>query len=110
MGQEPQGWRVNEETEKGKKMKSEVIPSALMRSIVKRGSGKKRVESVKTNSKQIKPKEKCCCICGFKGTIDYHHDGTVSKVETYPLCPNHHALISRGKTTLAELLAKKNRG
>jgi hypothetical protein len=74
-------------------MKSEVIPSSLMRSIAKRASGKKRVEPINTKYKQNKPKEKCCCICGFKGTIDYHHDRTVSKVETYPLCPNHHALI-----------------
>jgi len=33
-----------------------------------------------------------CIVCGFSETIDLHHEGR----KTYVLCPNHHALITRG--------------
>lgn len=37
-----------------------------------------------------------CLVCGFKETIDLHHEGD----STYYLCPNHHALITRGIKTI----------
>jgi hypothetical protein len=46
----------------------------------------------------LKPKP--CKICGYDLTTDVHHEGH----KTYVLCPNHHALITRGIQTLKELL------
>lgn len=44
-----------------------------------------------------------CIICGFEGAIDIHHsaDGKV-----YPLCPNHHAIITRKLDTFENLIEK----
>ena len=39
-----------------------------------------------------------CQICGFNETTDVHHENK----ETYILCPNHHALISRGIMKISE--------
>jgi len=47
-------------------------------------------------------KNKGCAICGWKETIDIHHDSR----GVYVLCPNHHALITRGISTIEELLKK----
>ena len=47
-----------------------------------------------------------CIICGYKLTTDTHHEGG----KTYKLCPNHHALISRGIKTLDELMMDKAYG
>jgi len=40
-----------------------------------------------------------CQICGFNFVVDVHHEGT----KTYWLCPNHHAMITRGFCTINEL-------
>lgn len=45
-----------------------------------------------------------CQVCGFIGVSDIHHE--MGKI--YKLCPNHHALITRGIKTLFEVLAEKN--
>ena len=42
-----------------------------------------------------------CQVCDFDLTVDLHHEGYR---ETYLLCPNHHALITRGIKTISELL------
>jgi len=42
-----------------------------------------------------------CEVCGYSETIDTHHDGL--NKEEHILCPNCHALITRGLTTLEEL-------
>ena len=34
-----------------------------------------------------------CQVCGFSEVVDLHHEGQ----DMYWLCPNHHALITRGK-------------
>ena len=41
-----------------------------------------------------------CVVCGWDETTDLHHDIGA----TYILCPNHHALITRGIKTIEELL------
>ena len=46
---------------------------------------------------------KPCEVCGFKETTDRHHEGK----KIYTLCPNHHALITRGIKTIKELLVDK---
>ena len=43
---------------------------------------------------------KPCVVCGWAETTDLHHDIGVN----YILCPNHHALITRGIKTIQELL------
>lgn len=43
----------------------------------------------------------CCEVCGYDETVDLHHEGNR---EEHILCPNHHALITRGVKTLGELL------
>lgn len=48
-----------------------------------------------------KPRGKCE-VCGYSETIDIHHEGIARDV--YTLCPNHHALVTRGIKTLPELL------
>lgn len=45
-----------------------------------------------------------CAVCGFP-ISEAHHEG-YGKV--YSLCPNHHAAITRGRATLAEVLAGWN--
>ena len=45
-----------------------------------------------------------CAVCGFSLTVDLHHEGFG---KTYILCPSHHALITRGISTLQELLPPK---
>jgi len=42
-----------------------------------------------------------CEVCGFSEVFDVHHEGN----QTHILCPNCHALITRGKKTLADILA-----
>lgn len=44
-----------------------------------------------------------CQVCGFKETIDVHHEGALREI--YLLCPNCHALVTRGLKTLDELLS-----
>lgn len=39
-----------------------------------------------------------CQVCGFNETTDIHHEGD----KLYILCPNHHALLSRGKVRIEE--------
>ncbi len=39
-----------------------------------------------------------CQVCGFNETTDLHHENG----EAYILCPNHHALLSRGIIQLSE--------
>lgn len=41
-----------------------------------------------------------CCICGFGETVDIHHE----QGGEFVLCPNHHALITRGIKTLKQIL------
>ncbi len=43
--------------------------------------------------------KKSCFVCGFNLTTDKHHE--FNKI--YDLCPNHHALITRGIRTIWEL-------
>jgi len=66
-----------------------------------------RQEKTRQNSREIMRKKrhshdrwKPCQICGYKETTDIHHE----KSETYILCPNHHALITRGIKTIEQLL------
>jgi len=47
-----------------------------------------------------------CEICGYSETIDLHHEGEAR--EEHWLCPNHHALITRGIKTLDELRSNGN--
>lgn len=47
-----------------------------------------------------KKRSKKCEICGYDRTIDVHHD----QCGTYVLCPNHHALITRGLATIQQLI------
>ena len=42
-----------------------------------------------------------CEICSYSETTDTHHEG-IDRIE-HTLCPNHHALITRGLTTLLDL-------
>ena len=44
-----------------------------------------------------------CVVCGWKETTDIHHEGK----GTYVLCPNHHALLTRGIKTLDEIMEQK---
>ena len=44
-----------------------------------------------------------CYICGFNKAIDNHHEGG----KKYKLCPNCHARISRGYSTMEELIAER---
>ena len=43
-----------------------------------------------------------CEVCGYTSVLDLHHDG--ENREEHILCPNCHALITRGILTLKELL------
>jgi len=43
-----------------------------------------------------------CEICGYSETTDIHHEGKERK--EYILCPNCHALITRGLKTMDELV------
>jgi len=45
-----------------------------------------------------------CYICGFDKAIDQHHEGG----KEYKLCPNCHARISRGYSTMEELLVERD--
>lgn len=47
---------------------------------------------------------KPCVVCGWFETTDLHHDVDA----TYILCPNHHALITRGIRTIGQLLSVDN--
>ncbi len=46
-----------------------------------------------------------CHVCGYNETTDFHHEGKDRVV--YILCPNHHALITRGIKTLEDILTNK---
>jgi hypothetical protein len=48
---------------------------------------------------------KPCVVCGWSETTDVHHD----MGRTYILCPNHHALITRGLKTIEDLLLNVDR-
>ncbi len=41
-----------------------------------------------------------CEICGYSETVDVYHEGS----DLFILCPNHHALITRGIKTLKQLI------
>jgi hypothetical protein len=41
-----------------------------------------------------------CEVCGWGDTVDLHHGNG----RTHILCPNHHALISRRKSTIDDLM------
>ena|SRR3990167_11448687 len=45
-----------------------------------------------------------CTVCGYKETTDIHHENG----KTYVLCPNHHALITRGIKLFPEILKGKS--
>jgi predicted nucleic acid-binding Zn ribbon protein len=47
-----------------------------------------------------------CFVCGYDKAIDIHHE----RGREYKLCPNCHARITRGYSTLEELLKEHNRG
>lgn len=67
---------------------------------------KKRLYNTNFMRKKRHPNTKACepcIICGYKLTTDTHREGG----KTYKLCPNHHALISRGIKTLIELMMDK---
>lgn len=44
--------------------------------------------------------KRACIICGFNETVNVYHE----KDKTYILCPNHHCLITRGISTIEDLL------
>lgn len=77
-------------------------------------SFKCRQEGLRINGRKIKSRnlvrygkkvENKCEICGFNLTTDIHHEGK----RLYELCPNHHALITRGIMTIQQVLElKKN--
>jgi len=51
--------------------------------------------------RKIKTKKiESCIICGYLETTDKHHEG----MKEYILCPNHHALITRGIKKIEELI------
>uniref|UniRef100_A0A6M3XY98 Uncharacterized protein n=1 Tax=viral metagenome TaxID=1070528 RepID=A0A6M3XY98_9ZZZZ len=52
---------------------------------------------------ELKEREKCEA-CGFDRTTDIHHEGVERK--TYILCPNCHALVTRGICTFDEVLTR----
>ena len=47
---------------------------------------------------------KPCIVCGYKETTDIHHENG----KEYVLCPNHHALITRGIKLFPEILRGKS--
>ena len=51
--------------------------------------------SIKREKKYYK-----CIICNWDTTIEIHHENG----KEYPLCPNHHSLLSRGIQNLEEVL------
>ncbi len=60
---------------------------------------------LKENSRRRKGNDQkigICEVCGFSEVFDVHHEDN----QTHILCPNHHALITRGKKTLADMLNK----
>ena len=44
-----------------------------------------------------------CEVCGFAITTDIHHE----EKTTHILCPNHHAMITRGIKTFEEMIKDK---
>ena len=67
----------------------------------KLGARRKRREQGK-DERGKKKKNGVCKVCGFSETTDIHHEG--KDREMYILCPNHHALITRGIKTLEDML------
>ncbi len=65
---------------------------------------KGRITKMKNERKRRNDSLPPCTICGYRETIDVHHEGRM----TYALCPNHHALITRGIMTLNELMTHKS--
>jgi len=59
----------------------------------------RRIRHVKGSKTLLVDADKCI-VCGYNETTDIHHE----KGQTFTLCPNHHALITRGIKTLEELL------
>lgn len=60
------------------------------------------LEYARARSKQgIYRRTGICEACGYSDTVDLHHDGIYK--ERHILCPNCHALITRGIKTLREL-------
>ena len=53
---------------------------------------RKGMREYKRNHRKVgKVGKRPCQVCGFE-VVDTHHEGTL----LYALCPNHHALITRG--------------
>ena len=65
----------------------------------------KKRECARAFQRRKRKKKKCkpCEVCGFKETSDLHHESR----KTYILCPNHHALITRGIKTIEQLFENK---
>ena len=54
-----------------------------------------RISRIKRRKKSYPP----CEVCGFSETSDLHHE----EEKDYILCPNHHALVTRGIKTISQL-------
>lgn len=59
----------------------------------------RRAKKYNKNARTCKP----CEICGWNLTTDQHHEGK----KVIQLCPNHHALITRGLKTIEQLMAER---
>lgn len=55
----------------------------------------KRYHVRSIDSKKIELK---CQVCGFDELVDVHHEGK----QVFILCPNHHALVTRGYNSVSE--------
>ena len=64
-----------------------------------------KIEAIKGEITELKQSNKCI-ICGYFDTVDIHHEGG----KEYVLCPNHHAIVTRGILTLQELLTHNSQG
>ena len=83
-------------------IKSKITCSKKCQAIKKRVYNSKYIRKKRNLNKHYEP----CVICGYGLTTDIHHEAK----KTYVLCPNHHALISRGIKTLDELFKDKTCG
>lgn len=62
-------------------------------------ANKQRCRATMRRLRHKTDKHNPCEICGYKEVTDIHHEGN----EVYRLCPNHHALITRGIKTATDL-------
>jgi len=65
---------------------------------------KERARVTMRRKRYGKVKYKPCEICGYKDVTDIHHE----RAKVYRLCPNHHALITRGIKTIEQLLKERS--